>query len=69
MLPRRAPRGGRDREGKLQKGTDKQRGELAEMRFMLKAAGLGFGVAKPWGTASVTTAYWIPGKGDFAACR
>ena len=42
-------RAGRDRKGKPQKGTFKQRGELAEMRFMLKAAGLGFGVAKPWG--------------------
>jgi hypothetical protein len=42
-------RAGRDRKGKAQKGTFKQRGELAEMRFMLKAAGLGFGVAKPWG--------------------
>jgi hypothetical protein len=42
-------RAGRDRKGKPQKGTFKQRGELVEMRFMLKAAGLGFGVAKPWG--------------------
>lgn len=42
-------RAGRDRKGKSQKGTHKQRGELAEMRFMLKAAGLGYGVAKPWG--------------------
>ena len=42
-------RAGRDRKGKPQKGTDKQRGELAEMAFMFKAAGLGFGVAKPWG--------------------
>ena len=42
-------RAGRDRKGKPQKGTRKQRGELAEMGFMLKAAGLGFGVAKPWG--------------------
>jgi len=42
-------RAGRDRKGKSQKGTDKQRGELAEMGFMFKAAGLGFGVAKPWG--------------------
>ena len=42
-------RAGRDRKGKPQKGTDKQRGELAEMGFMFKAAGLGFGVAKPWG--------------------
>ncbi len=41
-------RAGRDRKGKPQKGTDKQRGELAEMAFMFKAAGLGFGVAKPW---------------------
>jgi PD-(D/E)XK endonuclease len=29
--------------------TSKQRGELAELAFMHKAAGLGFGVAKPWG--------------------
>jgi len=42
-------RAGRDRKGKAQKGTLKQRGELAEMGFMFKAAGLGFGVAKPWG--------------------
>jgi len=42
-------RAGRDRKGKSQKGTDKQRGELAEMGFMFKAAGLGFGVAKPCG--------------------
>ena len=42
-------RAGRDRKGKSQKGTLKQRGELAEMAFMFKAAGLGFGVAKPWG--------------------
>jgi hypothetical protein len=42
-------RAGRDRKGKSQKGTVKQRGELAEMGFMFKAAGLGFGVAKPCG--------------------
>jgi len=42
-------RAGRDRKGKAQKGTRKQQGELAEMGFMFKAAGLGFGVAKPWG--------------------
>jgi|SRR5450755_1698477 hypothetical protein len=42
-------RAGRDRKGKAQKGTRKQRGELAEMGFMFKAAGLGFGVAKPCG--------------------
>src|SRR5450432_770974 len=42
-------RAGRDRKGKPQRGTHKQQGELAEIRFMLKAAGLGFGVAKPWG--------------------
>lgn len=29
--------------------TAKQRGELAELAFMHKAARLGFGVAKPWG--------------------
>jgi hypothetical protein len=29
--------------------TGKQRGELAELAFMLKASSLGFGVAKPWG--------------------
>ena len=42
-------RAGRDRKGKAQKGTTQQQGELAEMGFMFKAAGLGFGVAKPWG--------------------
>jgi hypothetical protein len=42
-------RAGRDRKGKAQKGTVKQRGELAEMGFMFKAEGLGFGVAKPCG--------------------
>jgi PD-(D/E)XK endonuclease len=42
-------RAGRDRKGKAQKGTRTQRGELAEMGFMFKAAGLGFGVAKPCG--------------------
>ncbi len=42
-------RAGRDRKGKPQKGTDKQRGELAEMGFLFKASGLGFGVARPWG--------------------
>ena len=29
--------------------TGKQRGELAEAAFMVKASELGFGVAKPWG--------------------
>jgi len=42
-------RAGRDRKGKAQKGTRKQRGKRAEMGFMFKAAGLGFGVAKPCG--------------------
>ena len=42
-------RAGRDRKGKSSKGTLKQRGELAEMAFTYKAAGLGFGVAKPYG--------------------
>ena len=42
-------RAGRDRKGKSQKGTLKQRGELAEMGFAFKAAGLGFGVVKPCG--------------------
>jgi len=42
-------RAGRDRKGKSSKGTFKQRGELAEMAFTFKAAGLGFGVAKPYG--------------------
>ena len=42
-------RAGRDRKRKPQNGTVKQQGELAEMGFMFKAAGLGFGVAKPWG--------------------
>lgn len=40
-------RAGRDRKGKPQRGTRKQQGELA-IRFMLTAAGNGFGVAKPW---------------------
>ena len=42
-------RAGRDRKGKSSKGTLKQQGELAEMAFTYKAAGLGFGVAKPYG--------------------
>jgi len=42
-------RAGRDRKGKAQKGTVKQQGELAELGFMFKASGLGFGVAKPHG--------------------
>jgi hypothetical protein len=42
-------RAGRDRKGKSSKRTFKQRGELAEMAFTFKAAGLGFGVAKPYG--------------------
>jgi PD-(D/E)XK endonuclease len=46
-------RAGRDRKGKPQKGTRKQRGELAEMGFMFKAAGLGFGVAKPCGDSEL----------------
>ena len=39
------------RKGKLQnrKPTTKRTGELAEAAFLYKAAGLGFGVAKPWG--------------------
>jgi len=38
-------------KGKLQnrKTTTKRTGELAEAAFLYKAAGLGFGVAKPWG--------------------
>jgi len=60
-------RAGRDRKGKPQKGTDKQRGELAEMRFMLKAAGLGFGVAKPWGDSERYDFVLDTGGGRF--CR
>ena len=60
-------RAGRDREGKPQKGTDKQRGELAEIRFMLKAAGLGFGVAKPWGDSERYDFILDTGRGRF--CR
>ena len=56
-------RAGRDRKGKGQKGTFKQRGELAEMRFMLKAAGLGFGVAKPWGDSERYDFVLDSGKG------
>ena len=29
--------------------TSKARGEAAEAAFLAKAAGLGFGVARPWG--------------------
>jgi len=29
--------------------TQKRHGEVAEARFLAKASGLGFGVAKPWG--------------------
>jgi len=60
-------RAGRDRKGKPQKGTDKQRGELAEMHFMLKAAGLGFGVAKPWGESERYDFVLDTGRGRF--CR
>jgi hypothetical protein len=34
------------------KGTSKQRGELAEMMFMVKAANEGFGAAKPYGDSN-----------------
>ena len=42
-------RAGRHGKGKPRKDIVKHRGDLAEMGFMFKAAGLGFGVAKPWG--------------------
>src|SRR5208283_5861543 len=32
--------------------TRKQRGEMAEAAFLARVAGLGFGVAKPWGESS-----------------
>ena len=51
-------RAGRDKKGKSSKGTRKQRGELAELAFTYKAAGMGFGV-KPYGTVKVTTSFWI----------
>ncbi len=60
-------RAGRDTKGKPQKGTVKQRGELAEIRFMLKAAGLRFGVAKPWGESERYDFVLDSGGGRF--CR
>jgi hypothetical protein len=47
-VPARAARRA-GQKGQGTKGTLKLRGELAEMGFMFKAAGLGFGVAKPCG--------------------
>lgn len=47
--------GGSGGDGGVKKGrplTRKQRGEMAEAAFLAKAAGLGFGVAKPWGESS-----------------
>src|SRR5213593_2000715 len=40
-------RGGPSR--KIKRVNTKRKGELSEAAFLLKAAGLGFGVAKPWG--------------------
>ena len=34
---------------KIKRVNTKRKGELSEAAFLLKAAGLGFGVAKPWG--------------------
>ncbi|PYV66364.1 MAG: hypothetical protein DMG96_42620 [Acidobacteria bacterium] len=34
---------------KIKSVNTKRKGELSEAAFLLKAAGLGFGVAKPWG--------------------
>jgi hypothetical protein len=33
--------------------THKQHGEVAEARFLAKAASMGFGVAKPWGMSGM----------------
>lgn len=53
---KRSRRGGRSGgDGGVKKGrslTRKQRGEMAEAAFLAKVAGLGFGVAKPWGESS-----------------
>jgi len=40
--------------------TRKRRGEIAEAAFLAKASSLGFGVAKPWETASATTSSSTP---------
>src|SRR5213592_1586521 len=34
---------------KIKRVNTKRKGELSEAAFLLKAASLGFGVAKPWG--------------------
>src|SRR5207253_9946140 len=34
---------------KIKRTNTKRKGELSEAAFLLKAASLGFGVAKPWG--------------------
>jgi len=48
--PRRASGAGRGIEGR--RLSRKQRGEMAEGAFLAKAAGMGYGVAKPWGESS-----------------
>ena len=55
----------------------KQKGELAELAFMYKAAGLGFGVAKPYGDSerfdfilSFGKQLWrVQVKSTYGACR
>jgi hypothetical protein len=48
FLRRRSP-ASRPRTARRHELTTKRRGELAELAFTLKAASLGFGVAKPYG--------------------
>ena len=40
---------GREKERQKEKNNSKKQGELAEMMFMVKAARMGFAVAKPYG--------------------
>jgi hypothetical protein len=48
MFPKSQPRASRPRKNKQRKNT-KVTGERSEAAFLNRAAGLGFGVAKPWG--------------------
>src|SRR5207248_7108700 len=50
-------RGGPPR--KIKRVNTKRKGELSEAAFLLKAAGLGFGVANPGAIASATTSFSI----------
>jgi len=48
--------------------SSKQRGELAEMMFMVKAAQKGFVTAKPYGDSGAMTSFWTWDSGC-GGCR